>query len=139
MQILVSRAGLVLNPGQVADLVLAWRQVAALIGTMPRGHGFVDDMALSFRLPPPVQVIATPAAARRPTRAVVRPAVKPLAKQPSKSTAKVPARPPVKASVSAAKAKLKPPVKAGVASKSASRPAAAPKRKAAARSTGRAR
>ena len=31
MQLLLSRAGLVLNPGQVADLVLAWRQVAGLI------------------------------------------------------------------------------------------------------------
>ena len=31
MQILISRSGLVLNPGQMADLVLAWRQVAGLM------------------------------------------------------------------------------------------------------------
>src|SRR5947209_2600135 len=31
MQLLLSRTGLALNPGQVADLVLAWRQVAGLI------------------------------------------------------------------------------------------------------------
>lgn len=49
----VARAGLVLNPGQMADLVLAWRQVAVLIAEMPRDRGFEDDMALAFRLPPP--------------------------------------------------------------------------------------
>lgn len=50
----IARAGLSLNPGQVADLVLAWRQVAAIIAEMPRERGFDDDMALVFRLPPPV-------------------------------------------------------------------------------------
>ena len=53
MQLLLSRAGLVLNPGQVADLVLAWRQVASLIGLLPRDRPLVDDMALAFRLSPP--------------------------------------------------------------------------------------
>jgi hypothetical protein len=53
MQILVSRAGLVLNPGQVADLVLAWRQVAALIGIIPHARPLIDDLATTFRLPPP--------------------------------------------------------------------------------------
>ncbi len=53
MQILVARAGLLLNPGQVADLVLAWRQVAALIATIPNNRPLADDMAVSFRLPPP--------------------------------------------------------------------------------------
>ena len=53
IQSLVTRAGLMLNPGQMADLVLAWRQVAALIAEMPRDRGFEDDMALAFRLPPP--------------------------------------------------------------------------------------
>ena len=59
MQILVSRAGLLLNPGQVADLVLAWRQVAGLIAGIPHGRPLADDFALSFRLPPP----ANPASA----------------------------------------------------------------------------
>src|SRR6478609_11672033 len=53
MQLLVSRTGLVLNPGQVADLVLAWRQVAGLIASLPPNRPMVDDMALIFRLPPP--------------------------------------------------------------------------------------
>jgi hypothetical protein len=53
MQILVSRAGLVLNPGQLADLVLAWRQVAELIAMLPRDRPLADDMALTFKLPPP--------------------------------------------------------------------------------------
>jgi hypothetical protein len=53
MQILVSRTGLVLNPGQVADLVLAWRQIAGLIARLPQNRPLADDMALAFRLPPP--------------------------------------------------------------------------------------
>ena len=52
MQILVSRAGLMLNPGQVADLVLAWRQVAGLIAALPNDRPLADDLAFSFRLPP---------------------------------------------------------------------------------------
>lgn len=62
MQLLLSRAGLVLNPGQVADLVLAWRQVAGLIATLPRDRPLTDDMALSFRLPPPAPAAAVPRA-----------------------------------------------------------------------------
>ena len=46
MQLLLSRAGLALNPGQVADLVLAWRQVAGLIAGMPHDRPLADDMAL---------------------------------------------------------------------------------------------
>jgi hypothetical protein len=53
MQLLLSRAGLVLNPGQVADLVLAWRQVAGLIASIPHDRPLADDMASAFRLPPP--------------------------------------------------------------------------------------
>ena len=64
MQLLLSRAGLVLNPGQVADLVLAWRQVAGLIGLLPRDRPLADDMALEFRLLPPTggKAVAPPAA-----------------------------------------------------------------------------
>lgn len=60
MQILVSRTGLVLNPGQVADLVLAWRQVAMLIGSIPRDRPLADDLAVSFRLPPPPAPMGQP-------------------------------------------------------------------------------
>ena len=66
MQLLLSRAGLVLNPGQVADLVLAWRQVAGLIAAMPHDRPLADDMALAFRLPPPPAGTAAPCARARP-------------------------------------------------------------------------
>lgn len=53
MQLLLSRAGLALNPGQIADLVLAWRQVAGLITMIPHDRPLSDDMSLVFRLAPP--------------------------------------------------------------------------------------
>lgn len=81
MQLLLSRAGLVLNPGQVADLVLAWRQVAALIATIPHDRPLADDMAYAFRLPPPA---GTPA----PT--ITAPAPKKAA--PKRSVRKAPAK-----------------------------------------------
>lgn len=81
MQILVSRAGLVLNPGQVADLVLAWRQVAVLIAAMPRNRPLADDMALRFRLSPPVAAVPEPVVrvagpVAKAAKAVPRPAPK---------------------------------------------------------------
>jgi hypothetical protein len=85
MQLLLSRAGLVLNPGQVADLVLAWRQVAGLIAAMPRDRPLVDDMALAFRLPPPADAAA-------PERRA-RPAPVPKAKAKPKGPAKTKATP----------------------------------------------
>src|SRR6201999_4195216 len=60
MQILISRSGLVLNPGQMADLVLAWRQVAGLIATLPHGRPLADDLAYNFRLVPPTPAEALP-------------------------------------------------------------------------------
>ncbi len=54
MQVLVSRAGLTLNPGQMADLVLAWRQVVGLMALIPRDRRMADDQAFVFRLSPPV-------------------------------------------------------------------------------------
>lgn len=50
---MISRAGLVLNAGQVADLVLAWRQVAQLSALIPRDRPLADDFSVVFRLPPP--------------------------------------------------------------------------------------
>jgi hypothetical protein len=64
MQVLVSRAGLTLNPGQMADLVLAWRQVVGLMGLIPRDRPLADDQAFVFRLPPPAAP-AKPAVASR--------------------------------------------------------------------------
>ena len=80
MQLLLSRAGLVLNPGQVADLVLAWRQVAGLIAAIPHDRPLADDAAYAFRLPPPVgsATVTTPA----------RPAVKAKPKAKAKAAAK---------------------------------------------------
>lgn len=100
MQLLLSRAGLALNPGQVADLVLAWRQVAALIASMPHDRPLADDMALAFRLTPPVSVPggASPKAAGTTRKAKApaqraRPAVKAKAKAAPKRRAARPAAP----------------------------------------------
>lgn len=82
MQLLVSRAGLALNPGQVADLVLAWRQVASLIARLPHDRPLQDDFAYAFRLPPPGEKPpprAKPAAPAKPV-APAKPA--PKAKRP---------------------------------------------------------
>ena len=88
MQILVSRTGLVLNPGQMADLVLAWRQLAGLIASLPKERPLVDDLAFSFRLPTPA---GTP---RRPAKKAQRKAAKPSEEVPAKgrSKAKAPRR-----------------------------------------------
>ena len=84
MQLLLSRAGLVLNPGQVADLVLAWRQVAGLIGMLPRDRPLADDTALAFRLPPPAGANAVAPPAARPKAAVRRKKTAPPAPRSAK-------------------------------------------------------
>jgi hypothetical protein len=66
MDLLVARTGLTLNPGQMADLVLAWRQVAGLIAAIPRSAALVDDQAFVFRLPAPKAAARKPAAAKKP-------------------------------------------------------------------------
>lgn len=81
MQILVSRAGLVLNPGQVADLVLAWRQMAGLIASIPQERKLVDDLAYSFRLPSPAAApqakqVRAPAKPKPPAKRTVSRAAK---------------------------------------------------------------
>jgi hypothetical protein len=75
MQLLLARAGLALNPGQVADLVLAWRQVAGLIAGMPRDRKLADDMAVRFHLAPPA---APPDSARSKTAGAARKAKAPV-------------------------------------------------------------
>jgi hypothetical protein len=77
MQLLLSRAGLALNPGQVADLVLAWRQVAGLIASLPRDRPLADDMAYTFRLTPRTSV---PAIARPKVVATARKVKAPAAR-----------------------------------------------------------
>jgi len=95
MQLLLSRAGLVLNPGQIADLVLAWRQVAGLIASIPHDRPLVDDLAYAFRLPPPPGASAAvpakpPGKAKRAT---------PRSRQPAKVKKAAPKRPARKAAV----------------------------------------
>ena len=90
MQLLLARAGLALNPGQVADLVLACRQVAGLIASLPRDRPLADDMAYTFRLKPrtPVPAIARPKVAGT-ARKVKAPAARsrPAAKAKARATA----------------------------------------------------
>jgi len=111
MQILISRAGLVLNPGQMADLVLAWRQVAGLIAAIPQGRKLADDMALTFRLPPPVDPgpAARPAAnsAARPVSPAAAKGSSKRASQASQAKAR-PSRSNATASPPKAKAKATP-------------------------------
>ena len=54
MEQMVARAGLTLNPGQMADLVLSWRQLSALVASLPHDRPLVDDLPYAFRPPPPV-------------------------------------------------------------------------------------
>jgi len=98
MQLLVSRAGLALNPGQVADLVLAWRQVASLIGRLPHDRPLQDDFAYAFRLPAPSE--------NPPPR--MKPALPPKPAAPAKAAppkpkAKAPARQPANRKAAPAK------------------------------------
>jgi hypothetical protein len=67
MEQLVARAGLVLNPGQMADLVLVWRQLSGLIASIPHDRPMVDDFASVFRLPLP----ATAPVKRGPVKRVL--------------------------------------------------------------------
>ena len=53
MEQIVARAGLVLNPGQMADLVLVWRQLTVLAASIPRERVMSGHWAYTFRLPPP--------------------------------------------------------------------------------------
>ena len=91
MQLLLARAGLALNPGQVADLVLAWRQVAGLIAGIPRDRPLADDMAYGFHLPPPA-----PGAVRRKAAGTAAKATAPLRRARPAAKAKVKAKAPPK-------------------------------------------
>jgi len=94
MQVLIARAGLTPNPGQVADLVLAWRQIVGLLALIPRDRPLLDDQAFVFRVPPPAP--ARPAAPAKPAatprqppstaRKTAAPAGKKAAARPGKKT-----------------------------------------------------
>ncbi len=64
MEMMISRAGLVLNAGQTADLVLAWRQIVQLAGMISRERPLADDLATVFRLASPRSKPARPQPAR---------------------------------------------------------------------------
>jgi hypothetical protein len=68
MHTLLAPTGLVLNPGQMADLVLAWRQVAGLIAGISRDRPMADDQAFVFRLPPPPVQRKAPARRKAPVK-----------------------------------------------------------------------
>ena len=91
--VLLDRAGLTLNPGQVADLVLVWRQLAGMVAQLPRDRKLADDQAYVFRLPVPdttprhaaPRLAAPRLAAPRPTPsrpAAGKPPARPRAKRP---------------------------------------------------------
>jgi hypothetical protein len=80
MDLLVARTGLTLNPGQMADLVLAWRQVAGLIAAIPRSTTLADDQAYVFRLPGP-PVAPAPRKPVSKTKPKAKPAAKPARKR----------------------------------------------------------
>jgi hypothetical protein len=125
MQVLVSRAGLTLNPGQMADLVLAWRQVVALLASIPRDRPLVDDQAFVFRLPPPPS--ATPA---RPAVSIsAPPAIRSSAKReaPKRAAANPAAAKPGAARPAAAKPAPKPNAGKRAAPRAATPRAAKPK------------
>jgi hypothetical protein len=133
MEFLVTRTGLTLNAGQMADLVLAWRQLSTLIATIPREAKPADDCAFVFRLPPPaaaqarkpasVRRAAPKEAATKPPAAKTRPAKAPATKA---STAKAPAAKtrPAKARSAKPPAAKAPAAKAPAAKPAARRPAA---------------
>ena len=87
MQVLIGRAGLTLNPGQIADLVLAWRQIVGLLGLIPRDRPLRDDQAFVFRVPSPAAP-AKPAVTSRPPPSMSRKTAAPAARK----TAPGPAR-----------------------------------------------
>lgn len=65
MEVLLARAGLTLNAGQMADLVLTWRQIAELVACLPRERELSSDAKLAFRLPPPMRLVDGAAKGRR--------------------------------------------------------------------------
>lgn len=93
MQLLLSRAGLILNPGQVADLVLAWRQVEGLIAAVRHDRPLADDMALTFRLPPPATFASTAVAPAKPADKGKSAKAKPPIKVKAKAKASAKAKP----------------------------------------------
>jgi hypothetical protein len=93
MQVLIARAGLTPNPGQVADLVLAWRQIVGLLALIPRDRPLLDDQAFVFRVPPPVAPAKSAATPRQPPSAARKTAVPAGKKAEARPGKKTPTRP----------------------------------------------
>lgn len=53
VEILAVRAGLHLNAGQMADLVVAWKYAVQVAALIPRAVPLADEFAFAFRLPLP--------------------------------------------------------------------------------------
>jgi hypothetical protein len=87
MELLVSRTGLDLNPGQMADLVLAWRHLSELIGRLPRDRPLLGTCNfISVPPPPPAEPRVAPLPAKR---APVKPDGKPGRKSARKTGRKL--------------------------------------------------
>lgn len=84
----VRRAGLTLNPGQLADLVLAWQQLVGLAARIPRNRPFADDGTAVFRLPPPTQAAPAPATAKKAAKSRKVAPAKPAARKATPATRK---------------------------------------------------
>jgi len=124
MQMLMARAGLALNPGQMADLVLVWRQLAGLIALLPRERPMLDDQAFTFRLPAPVESSGAPK--RASSGRAVPPAARPVPARPARAAP--PAAKPVPAKVPTAKSiRPKAPSRKPPRGKSAANKPSAPK------------
>lgn len=82
MELLVSRTGLDLNPGQMADLVLAWRHLSELIARLPRDRPLLGVCSfVSLPQPPPTEPRAAPKPAKRaPVKPDGKPGRKPARK-----------------------------------------------------------
>jgi hypothetical protein len=82
MELLVSRTGLDLNPGQMADLVLAWRQLSEQIARLPRDRSPLAPANFTNAPPPaPPEPKTTVAPAKRaPVKPDGKPGRKPARK-----------------------------------------------------------
>jgi hypothetical protein len=67
MAILVARAGLTLNAGQMADLVLSWRQLNEMMSRIPRNQPLLADVPLGYA--PPLPARSAPGPRSRATAA----------------------------------------------------------------------
>lgn len=82
VDILVRRAGLILNAGQKADLAVSYQQIVALTGRIPRDRPIWDEPCFTARPPAPAGAPSV-APAAKPQAAAKAP--KPAARAPVKA------------------------------------------------------